>query len=137
MLRLKTFGLLLRSNLLIMLKQANKIVGVKLWILRLLLLRKIILGFWFTKSKLCVDGFVEQSKACLVAKGYAQIEGLDYFNTFSTVPKMTTIHLLLALASVGTFTNQILITPFYMVIHKRRFTCRFFLLLNPHSQLSV
>jgi len=33
-------------------------------------------------------------------KGYTQIEGLDYFDTYSLVAKMTTIRLVIALASI-------------------------------------
>ena len=48
-----------------------------------------------------VDGSVEIYKAHLVAKGYNQIQGLDYFDTFSHVAKVTTVRLVIALASIN------------------------------------
>ncbi|KAD1553683.1 hypothetical protein E3N88_42639 [Mikania micrantha] len=38
-------------------------------------------------------------KARLVARGFSQMYGLDYENTFSAVAKITTIHVLIALAA--------------------------------------
>ena len=46
--------------------------------------------------------------AILVAKGYSQVHGVDYTETFAPVAKMDSIRLVLALAaivSVGKFTK--------------------------------
>ncbi|KAK4404531.1 hypothetical protein Sango_0821700 [Sesamum angolense] len=45
------------------------------------------------------DGFVECYKACLVAKGFNQIEGIDYTSNFSPVAKTVTLRFFLALAA--------------------------------------
>jgi hypothetical protein len=38
-------------------------------------------------------------KACLIAKGFTQVPGVDFGETFSHVVKLTTIQVLLALAA--------------------------------------
>jgi hypothetical protein len=53
---------------------------------------------WVFKNKLNEDGQVTRNKARLVCKGYAQIEGIDFEETFSLVARMEAIHLLLAYA---------------------------------------
>ncbi|XP_070005775.1 uncharacterized protein [Nicotiana sylvestris] len=46
------------------------------------------------------DGIIDIFKARLVVKGYRQWEGLDYFDTYSPVTRITSIRTLVALATV-------------------------------------
>ena len=46
------------------------------------------------------DGTIDKYKARLVVKGFRQKEGLDYFDTYSPVTRITSIRLLIALAAV-------------------------------------
>lgn len=48
------------------------------------------------KGKLGLDGSVEKYKAQLVMKGYYQVEGINYGEIFSLVPKMKSIQFLLS-----------------------------------------
>ena len=43
------------------------------------------------KTKLRVDGLIERHKSRLVAKGYTQVEGLNYHDTFALVAKLVTV----------------------------------------------
>jgi len=54
---------------------------------------------WIFKRKLGPDGQVERYKACLVAQGFSQVEGIDYNKTYAPVTRHGTIRTLLALAA--------------------------------------
>ena len=53
---------------------------------------------WVYKVKYNTDSLVNCYKARLVAKGYAQQHDIDYDDMFANVVKMTTVHVLLAVA---------------------------------------
>jgi hypothetical protein len=51
---------------------------------------------WMFKKKLNEKGKVEKYKDQLVAKGYSQIEGIDFGEIFSLVAKLTSIRFITA-----------------------------------------
>jgi hypothetical protein len=54
---------------------------------------------WVLKTKLRPDGTIDKYKDRLVAKGYAQKEREDFFDTYSPVARLTNIRVLLSLAA--------------------------------------
>ena len=62
----------------------------------------------FFKKKLKLDGSIDKYKEKLVAKGYNQKKGIDYFDTFAPVTRISSIRVLIALASIHKlFVHQI------------------------------
>ncbi|GJU49521.1 retrovirus-related pol polyprotein from transposon TNT 1-94 [Tanacetum coccineum] len=59
---------------------------------------KIIGTKWVFRNKLDENGIVSRNKARLVAQGYNQQEGIDYDETYSPVPILESIKILLATA---------------------------------------
>lgn len=54
---------------------------------------------WLLRCKYNSDGSISRYKACLVARGFSQIPGIDYTETFSPVVKITSLRILIALAA--------------------------------------
>ncbi|GKA26863.1 retrovirus-related pol polyprotein from transposon TNT 1-94 [Tanacetum coccineum] len=55
---------------------------------------------WIFKKKLRPNGTIDKYKACLVAKGYHQKEGQDFFDTYSPITRITFIRTLIAIATI-------------------------------------
>jgi hypothetical protein len=54
---------------------------------------------WVFKKKMVMDGNVHIYKARLVVKGFKQIHGIDYDETFSLVAMLKSVQILLAIAA--------------------------------------
>ena len=61
--------------------------------------RKAVENKWIFKKKTEADGNVTVYKERLVAKGFRQIQGVDYDETFSPVAMLKSIRILLAIAA--------------------------------------
>ncbi|CAI7730033.1 unnamed protein product [Closterium sp. NIES-54] len=59
---------------------------------------KIVSGMWIFRVKR-LPGSLPAFKACYVAQGFSQRVGVDFFHTFSPTPKMTTLRVLLHVAT--------------------------------------
>ena len=46
---------------------------------------------WIFKRKIKFDGTIDKFKGRLVAKGFTQNEGIDYFDTYAPVARIATI----------------------------------------------
>jgi len=46
---------------------------------------------WVYKVKHKSDGIIERHKAHLVAKGFTQIEGINFLDTFAPIAQLTTL----------------------------------------------
>ena len=54
---------------------------------------------WLYKVKHVADGSVEKCKARFVARGFSQIEGVDYDETFAPIARYTSIRALISIAA--------------------------------------
>ena len=61
--------------------------------------RKMVRCWWVYYTKYVANGSIDRYKAHLFAKGFSQVEGIEYTETFSLVTKMNSIHLVLSLVA--------------------------------------
>jgi hypothetical protein len=54
---------------------------------------------WLYKTKYVANGSIEKHKALFVARGFSQIEGVDYDETFAPVTRYTSIRIIIAIAA--------------------------------------
>ncbi|GJR37539.1 zinc finger, CCHC-type containing protein [Tanacetum coccineum] len=81
--------------------EVDSIMGNNTWVLADLPSGCKPLGCkWIFKRKLKVDGTIEKFKARLVIQGFKQKSGIDYFDTYAPVARISTIRLLIAMASI-------------------------------------
>jgi hypothetical protein len=64
--------------------------------------KSVVTSKWIYKIKHATDGSVEKYKARFVARGFSQVEGIDYDETFAPIARYTSISTIISLvASMG------------------------------------
>jgi hypothetical protein len=58
----------------------------------------VVASRWLYKLKHVADGIIEKYKALFVARGFSQVEGFDYDETFTPVSRYTFIRSMISIA---------------------------------------
>jgi hypothetical protein len=61
--------------------------------------KSIVTSKWIYKIKHTADGSIEKHKARFVARGFSQVEGIDYEEAFAPVAQYTSIRMIIFLAT--------------------------------------
>ena len=62
--------------------------------------KPMVTSRWLYKVKHATDGSVEKCKAQFVARGFAQVEGVDYDETFASVARYSLIRVVISIVAV-------------------------------------
>ena len=60
--------------------------------------KPVVTSKWLYKIKHATDGSIEKFKARFVARGFSQVEGVYYEETFSLVAQYTSIYSIISIA---------------------------------------
>nr|GEZ65235.1 hypothetical protein [Tanacetum cinerariifolium] len=71
------------------------------------LCKNVINMKWLWKNKCDEENTVIRNKSCLVAKGYAQKEGVDFKESFAHVARLEAVRLFIAYAAHKSFTEEV------------------------------
>ncbi len=61
--------------------------------------KSVVTSRWLYKVKHAADGSIEKFKARFVARGFSQVEGVDYEETFAPVARYTSIRSIISIAA--------------------------------------
>jgi reverse transcriptase-like protein len=61
--------------------------------------KSVVTSRWLYKIKHAADGSIEKYKARFVARGFSQVEGVDYEETFASVARYTSIRAVISIAA--------------------------------------
>ena len=61
--------------------------------------KSVVTSRWLYKIKHVADGSIEKFKARFVARGFSQVEGVDYEETFAPVARYTSIRSIISIAA--------------------------------------
>ena len=61
--------------------------------------KSVVTSRWLYKIKYVADGDIEKYKARFVARGFSQVEGVDYDETFAPVARYTSIRSIISIAA--------------------------------------
>jgi hypothetical protein len=61
--------------------------------------KSVVTSRWLYKLKYAVDGSIEKYKGRFVTRGFSQVEGVNYDETFAPVARYTSIRAVISIAT--------------------------------------